>query len=71
MSADLFQWSEEEDARRAAAQAEAERMAALRRAHYAPHGKIGERRKAAQAATLDALKAEVALDKVRGGETEH
>lgn len=62
---DLFAWRDEVDAAAAVAQAEAERAEAERAAHYAPHGKVLNRRARLQAATHEALRRELALQRLQ------
>lgn len=65
--ADLFSWREEAAAAAAAAAAEAARIQAERRARFAPRGTKVAREAAFRAATLDALRAEVALARLKDG----
>ena len=59
MADDLFTAADQVDAERAVAMAESDRAQALRKARYAPPGRVLERQRLAVAATLDALRAEV------------
>jgi hypothetical protein len=68
MSADLFHWRDEADAAEAVERAEAARAQALRRAHFAPHGTVAERRRRAQEATAAALAAEVRAARIKDQE---
>lgn len=63
--ADLFTWREEAEAAEKVAQAEALRAHAERSCRYAPHGQIRARRARLQAATAEALAAEIALQRLR------
>lgn len=65
---DLFSWREEADAAAAVAAAEGARAEAERRAHYAPRGTKAQREAQLRAATIEALRAEVALDRVKRGQ---
>ena len=59
--ADLFGWQELKAAQDAVAQAHANRSEARRRARACPHGTKRDREEALKAATLTALRAELAL----------
>jgi hypothetical protein len=65
--ADLFSWRDEADAAAAAAAAEAARGQAERRARFAPRGTKVHREAVLRAATHDALRAEVALSRLKDG----
>lgn len=65
MALDLFTWREEADAAAKVAAAEAARAAAQRKAAFAPIGTKREREARLQAATVEALRAEVALTQVQ------
>ncbi|MDZ4370212.1 MAG: hypothetical protein U1C74_02165 [Phenylobacterium sp.] len=62
---DLFSWSDEAEAAKAVEAAEAERLAALKKALYAPHGEVQTRRQRVQAATAAALAAEIELARIQ------
>lgn len=62
---DLFTWRDEAEAARAVEAAEAARLAAERKARYAPHGQVQTRRQRLQEATAAALAAEVELTRIR------
>ncbi|MFN3513438.1 MAG: hypothetical protein ACK41C_10355 [Phenylobacterium sp.] len=65
--ADLFSWREEAEAEaRKAAAAEIRAQAAMK-ARVAPHGQVRARQDQLKAATLEALRAELALERVRKG----
>lgn len=63
--ADLFTWRDEADAAERVAELEAQRAAARRARSFAPHGQVRTREEKLQAATLDALRAEVELARLR------
>lgn len=63
--ADLFTWREEVEAAQRVAQAEAERASAERSCRYAPHGQVRARQARLQAATAEALAAEIRLARLR------
>jgi hypothetical protein len=63
---DLFTWRDEADAAQRVAEAEEARAAALRKARCAPHGEVQNRRQRLQDATLQALAAEIALQRIQG-----
>ena len=63
--ADLFTWREEAEAAAKVAAAEAERAQAARSRRYAPHGEIRTRQARLEAATAEALRAEIALTRLR------
>ena len=65
---DLFSWREEADAAAAVAAAKRARAEAERRAHYAPKGTKAEREAQLRTATIEALKADLALERVKRGE---
>lgn len=64
---DLFGWRDEADAAAQVAAAEAARAEAERKARVAPHGQVQTRQARLIAATHEALKAELALSRVKGG----
>ncbi len=67
---DLFSWREEADAAAVVAQAEEVRAQAQRALHYAPHGQVRTRQARLQAATAEALRAELELARIqREGKT--
>lgn len=62
---DLFTWSDEAEAAKAAAEAEEARALAVKKALCAPHGALQARRALARQATLQALQAEVELARIQ------
>ncbi len=65
---DLFSWRAEADAAAVVAQAEEVRAKAQRALQVAPHGQVRSRQARLQAATAEALRAELALAKIQRGE---
>ncbi len=65
MARDLFTWREEAEAAAEVAKAEEARALAERKLHCAPHGAVEARRRRLQAATMEALAAEVRLQRIR------
>ena len=64
---DLFTWREEADAAAAVAAAKAARAEAERRVRFAPRGTKVEREATLRAATLNALRADIALERAKAG----
>jgi hypothetical protein len=64
---DLFTWSDEAEAAKAVAAAEAAREEAARRARFAPHGEVAIRRARLAQATHAALEAEALLARIQRG----
>ena len=62
---DLFTWREEADAAAAVAAAKAARAEAERKMRFAPRGTKVEREAGLRAATLDALRADLALQRAK------
>ncbi|CAN5611834.1 hypothetical protein BH10PSE5_BH10PSE5_01440 [soil metagenome] len=64
---DLFGWSEEEDAQARVQAFKAARAQAADKVKVAPHGQVEARRQRLQALTLEALRADLALDRLKNG----
>lgn len=64
---DLFSWRDEAEAAKAVAAAESARLAAERKLRIAPHGEVRSRQARLQAATAEALKAEIRLERLQRG----
>lgn len=64
---DLFHWREEAEAAARVAEAEQLRAQAERARRYAPKGTVGVRQARLAQATAEALKAEIALRRVKQG----
>lgn len=64
---DLFSWREEADAAAAADAAKAARAQAELKVRFAPRGTKVEREALLRAATLNALRADIALERAKAG----
>ena len=62
---DLFDWQDQADAARRVVEAEETRLAALRKARFAPHGEVISRRDRLTQATTEALAAELELARIQ------
>ena len=65
---DLFGWQEAAEAEARLRELHAARKVAAKRARYAPHGQATPRRETLRSLTTEELRAEIELQRLRGGE---